>query len=70
MHHPHDLSGEIAEAGFSDVKLFGVEGPGWARNADWNDESLREQLLYAARAIEREPTLLGLSPHVMAVARA
>jgi predicted metalloenzyme YecM len=32
-------------------------------------EGERERLLQAARAVEREPTLLGIHPDVLAVAR-
>jgi hypothetical protein len=69
MHHPDELSDEIAEAGFLVDALYGVEGPGWPLIADWDDPAIREQMLYAARAVEREPSLLGMSPHVLAVAR-
>jgi ubiquinone/menaquinone biosynthesis C-methylase UbiE len=69
MHHPNELQDEIAEAGFTVDALFGVEGPGWLLKGDWDDPAAREQMLYAARAVEREPSLLGLGPHILAVAR-
>jgi SAM-dependent methyltransferase len=69
LHHPDDLAREVAEAGFMVDALYGVEGPGWILNGDWNDAALREQLLFAARAVEREPTLIGMCPHILAVAR-
>jgi SAM-dependent methyltransferase len=69
MHHPDELAAEIAEAGLTLDALYGVEGPGWTMQADWDDQSMREQMLYAARAVEREPALLGMSPHILAVAR-
>ena len=31
------------------------------------DDQDRETILFAARAVESEPTLLGLSPHLMMV---
>jgi hypothetical protein len=34
----------------------------------WADPAEREHLLEAARAVEREPTLPGLPPHLLAVA--
>ena len=49
-----------------------LEGPGWLLpdlDARWGDPAERERLLWAARAIEREPTLLGLSPHILVVGR-
>jgi SAM-dependent methyltransferase len=69
MHHPDELALEVSEAGFAVDALYGVEGPGWPLNSDWDDPALREQILYAARAVEREPSLLGMSPHLLAVAR-
>ena len=59
-------------AGFATLELVGVEGPGWLLpdlDARWRDPAERERLLWAARALEREPTLLGLSAHVLVVGR-
>lgn len=70
LHHPDELAREVGAAGLQIVALYGIEGPGWILNAAWEDPSTREQLLYAARAVEREPALLGLSPHVLAIATA
>jgi ubiquinone/menaquinone biosynthesis C-methylase UbiE len=72
FHLPHELEAEVRAAGFATLELVGVEGPGWLLadlDARWRDPEERERLLWAARAIEREPTLLGLSPHVLVVAR-
>jgi len=70
FHHPDELRSELASAGFSVERIIGVEGPGWLlQDFDncWNDESLRDKLLWLARLLESEPTLLGLSAHLMAV---
>lgn len=71
-HLPHELEAEARDAGLAPLELVGVEGPGWLLAdlaARWRDPAERARLLWAARAVEREPTLLGLSPHVMVVAR-
>jgi hypothetical protein len=34
----------------------------------WADPRLREQILFAARVTETEPSLLGFSPHLIAAA--
>jgi hypothetical protein len=50
----------------------GVEGSGWALTdvaARWSDPEAREHLLTAARAVECEPSLLGVSAHMMVVGR-
>jgi SAM-dependent methyltransferase len=80
-HMPDGLHAEVAGAGFADVTLYGVEGAGWLlfekeggvpEGADDapDDEALLADAVRAARAIEAEPALLGVSSHVLAVARA
>jgi hypothetical protein len=51
--------------------LVVVEGPGWlAANFEkrWADPARRQHLLDLVRRVEREPALLGFSPHLLAVA--
>ena len=72
FHHPDELKAEVAEAGFSLIGVFGVEGPGvWLQNFDdhWNNEGRRERMLQVARWLESEAALLGLSAHLMVVAK-
>jgi SAM-dependent methyltransferase len=72
FHRPEELTGEVTDAGFDLVDLLGVEGPAWLLpdlERRWADEAERERLLETARAVEREPTLLGIHPHLLAVAR-
>ena len=72
FHHPLELRDEVLDAGFTLEALVGIEGPGWLLHdfdAYWNDPAKREWVLHLARALEAEPTLLGLSAHVMAVGR-
>lgn len=72
FHLPRELEDEVREAGFTQVDLLGVEGPGWFLadlDRRWADPAGRQQLLDAARAIEREPTLMGLHAHILAVGR-
>ena len=72
FHLPHELEAEVREAGFVTLDLVGVEGPGWLLSdleARWADPVERERLLWAARAVERAPTLLGLSAHLLVVGR-
>jgi SAM-dependent methyltransferase len=72
FHRPEELQAEVQEAGFDLVELLGVEGPAWLLpdlEERWADPLERERLLQAARAVEREPALLGLPPHLLAVGR-
>jgi SAM-dependent methyltransferase len=71
-HRPDELRAEIEEAGLAVEDLLSVEGLAFAlpdlqeRLADPVD---REVVLAAARAVQRVPELLGLGPHLLAVAR-
>jgi SAM-dependent methyltransferase len=71
-HRPDDLREEVAAAGLVVEDLVGVEGMAFAvadlgeRLADPVD---REVVLEAARAVQRVPELLGLSPHLLVTAR-
>ena len=72
FHEPAELAVEVATAGFALLDVFGVEGPGaWAPDFAhrWADPAARERLLAFVRAVETEPSLLGVSPHLLAVAR-
>jgi ubiquinone/menaquinone biosynthesis C-methylase UbiE len=72
FHHPDELQGELVEAGFEFVDLFGVEGPGWLTpdfEVWWEDIDRRERLLHIARLLENEPSMLGVSAHLLAVGR-
>jgi ubiquinone/menaquinone biosynthesis C-methylase UbiE len=66
FHHPDELVDEVESAGFSLDGLFGVEGPGWLRidRAESYDDILR-----VARAVEREPSVIGASSHLLAIGR-
>lgn len=72
FHLPSELCDEMKEAGFVVEDLLAVEGPAWlAKDFDqvWEDEALRNRLLDIARRVEKEPALLGASPHLLAVGR-
>jgi ubiquinone/menaquinone biosynthesis C-methylase UbiE len=72
FHHPDELRDEVASAGFELEAVLAVEGPFWTLpdfDERWADPARREATLAAARAVEVEPTLLGASAHLMAVAR-
>lgn len=68
-HHPHELAGELTGAGFRDVSVYAVEGPAaLLRDPDaaMRDPARREGILRALRLTERDPALLGISPHLLA----
>ncbi len=70
FHHQEELDAEVREAGFSEVRVLGIEGPAWLTphfTEFWADIDKREALLRGIRAVETEPTLLGVSAHLLAV---
>ena len=72
FHRPDELQAEVTDAGLRLAELVGLEGPTWVLgdlDERWGDPEKRERLLSAARAVEREPALIGLSAHLLAVAR-
>ena len=72
FHRPGELSRELLAAGFKVVEIVAIEGPGWlARDFDllWNDPAQRERLLSVVRKVEKEPSILGATSHIMAIGR-
>lgn len=71
FHHPYQLAEEVSEAGLITQELVGVEGLAaylpqlWDT---WESAANQERILWAAQSIESEPTLLGLSPHLLLIA--
>jgi hypothetical protein len=52
--------------------VYGLEGPGWFLSdvdARLADPRRRRDLLQVARMLEAEPSLIGASAHLLAVAR-
>lgn len=71
FHRPDELEAEVIEAGFSIETLVAVERPFWLlkeTNSSWDDSERRERLLGYLRAVESEPSLLGVSAHIMVIA--
>jgi hypothetical protein len=69
FHHPDELAAEVVEAGLTLEGVFGIEGPGGLLTSPWDDPAQRPIVVEAARLVEREPSLLGLSLHLMAIGR-
>lgn len=68
FHTAASLAGEVGRSGFSDVEVYGVEGPGWPLSREWADSRRHEQILFAARAVETDPSVIGFSHHFIAAA--
>ena len=63
FHRPEELRDEAIEAGLVDVSLLAVEGPSWMVE----DPADIDNQLFAARAVESEPSLMGATSHIMVI---
>jgi len=72
FHRPGELSRGLLATGFQVLEVLPIEGPGWlAQDFErlWNDPLQHERLLSVVRKMEREPSVLGASAHIMAIGR-
>ena len=72
FHRPEDLSAECSASGLAHEATFALEGAAWLLpdlDARLGDERRRDVLLTALAALEAEPALLGVSAHLLVVAR-
>ena len=72
FHHPEELRAEVEKSGFLYERTLPVEGPLWLSKdviTKFSDQKQREQFLKLARLLERKPSLLGASAHLLVVAR-
>jgi ubiquinone/menaquinone biosynthesis C-methylase UbiE len=72
FHRPEDLRAEVEGAGLAVEGVYGLEGPGWLLPdlaERWADPRRRQDLIRLAGQLETEPSVLGVSAHLLAVAR-
>ena len=72
FHRPEDLAPECSAAGLRHEATLAVEGAGWLLadlEARLADDRRRAVLLAALTSLEAEPALLGVSAHLLVVAR-
>ena len=73
FHTPALLRTEVTAAGFELVELVGLEGGAFLLgdlDERWTDPGRRALVLEAARRLEGDDSVLGVSPHLLAVGRA
>jgi ubiquinone/menaquinone biosynthesis C-methylase UbiE len=78
FHTVAELQTEVTEAGFTDVGVFGVEGPTWSvlkgvmkhTGSSMAGSPLVVSALVAARIAESDPALIPASSHLIAFGRA
>jgi hypothetical protein len=72
FHRPEELRAEVVAAGLVVDEIFGIEGPGWLLpdvTVRLEDGRRRADLVRIARMFESEPSVLGISAHLLLVGR-
>jgi hypothetical protein len=72
FHHPEELAAEVAEVGFQLENTVAIEGPAaLLQDLDerWDDRDQRAQVLNTLRWLEDEPSILGITGHLMTIGR-
>jgi hypothetical protein len=71
FHHPEEILGEFADAGLPRAARYAVEGGDWLfadRDAWLDGDDRTAALLEALSSVEQEPSLFGISSHLLTVA--
>ena len=70
LHRPKELGSEVVKAGFQHQATLAVQGPTWLfRSVEsyWADPDQRAVVLDLIRKVEAEPSILGMSSHILAI---
>jgi SAM-dependent methyltransferase len=71
FHRPEQILGEFADAGLTGAARYSLEGGAWLfadRDGSLDDAERTAALLDALRSVEQEPSLFGISSHLLTVA--
>ena len=72
FHRPDELTSEVVGAGFQHQATLAVQGPTWLFKSIeryWADPDQRAVVLDFIRKVEAEPSILGMSAHMLAIGR-
>jgi ubiquinone/menaquinone biosynthesis C-methylase UbiE len=72
FHTQNEIEEEFNSAGLANSEIIAIEGFGWlipdfAKR--WNHKISREQMLVYIRQTEKDPVMIGISAHVMTIAK-
>ena len=70
LHRPEEFGSEVVEAGFQHQATLAVEGPAWlfeSVESYWANPDQRAVVLDLIRKVEAEPSILGMSAHILAI---
>jgi len=68
FHRPSELTAEVQESGFTNTRLFAVEGMVWLDSKYFESRSnpqKKEAMMHLLKATEENTELLSFSPHLM-----
>lgn len=72
FHSQKEIEEEFSAIGFTGISIKAIEGFGWLVpdfDKRWNDQKQREQMLVYIRQTENDPIMVGISAHVMTIAK-
>jgi hypothetical protein len=72
FHTQKEIKEEFADAGFSEFNSIAIEGFGWLTPGfmeRWNNEDSKNKMLQYIRQTENDPVMVGISAHVMTIAK-
>ena len=72
FHTHREIKEEFTGGGFYTVNTIAIEGFGWLTPnfmERWNDEDSRNKMLRYVKQTENDPIMIGISAHVMTIAR-
>jgi ubiquinone/menaquinone biosynthesis C-methylase UbiE len=72
FHHPSELESEMREAKFRAVQILAVTGFAWLLpkfGEYWEKPELKARLLTILERIETEPSIIGMSDHLLGIGR-
>ncbi len=72
FHHPEELKKELEDSGLQFIKTLSIEGPAWLLphlNTYLENQERQDLLMEILRKTEAESSMLGVSAHMMAIAR-
>ncbi len=70
LHRPDELRSELVEVGFQHQATLAVQGPSWLFKSVeryWMEPDQRAVVLDFIRKVEAEPSILGMSSHILAI---
>lgn len=72
LHHPKEMIHEICNVGFKVIDQVAIESFGWLLpnfSQRWENPAQKKILLESINLVEKEPSLMGVSTHIMVVSR-